>query len=29
MPLIIASLTKWLNFLINHKGVNLNAIFES
>jgi hypothetical protein len=29
MPVIIASLNRWLNFLINHRGVNLNAIFES
>jgi len=29
MPLIKTSLTTWLNFLISHKAVNLNAIFES
>ena len=29
MPLIKASLTKWLDFLMGHKGVNLNAVFES
>ena len=29
MPLIKASLNKWLAFLINNKGLNLNAVFES
>ena len=29
MPLIKASLSKWITFLMNNKGLNLNAAFES